>query len=135
MQLIVVLMALRILSRKKHRQIVLQCFWKVWKWPLGWFVHHINSFYEVLKLKQNFQKNKVVAKIPSFWCVHFVLTVLFVITLASDISALYGNEFFGKGFLFPENLFQNEGIGNVEKFHWSSHKNMSSQTEGYFENP
>ena len=88
-----------------------------------------------LVLKQNFQKNKVVAKIRSFWCVHFVLIILFVIILASDISALYGNVFFGKGFLFPENLFQNEGIGNVGKFHWSSHKNMSSQTEGYFENP
>ena len=53
--------------------------------------------------------------------IHFVLTILFVITLASDMFVLYGNDalsilvlstkkavllFFEKGFRFPKNLFQ-----------------------------
>ena len=55
-----------------------------------------------IKLKQNFQKNEVViCKTPLFVIGPFVLTILFVLTLASDMAVLYGNDF-----RFPENLFQ-----------------------------
>ena len=45
-----------------------------------------------LKLKQNFPKNKEVTN--SVLCdeVHFVLTILFVLTLASGMAVLYGND-------------------------------------------
>ena len=48
---------------------------KVQVWALGSLVHQINSIQETLKLKQNFQKNKVVAgKTPFFmmgpFCTH-----------------------------------------------------------------
>ena len=45
-------------------------------WTFGWSVHQINSLYEVLKLKQNFWKNKVVTDktpffvIGLFWTFH-----------------------------------------------------------------
>ena len=52
--------SLRILTEKKHRQMELQCLQKVQIWAFGLLVQQINSLYEVLKLKQNFQKNKVV---------------------------------------------------------------------------
>ena len=42
---------------------------------------------------------------------------------------------FGKGFRFPENLFQSSSNENVQNFYWLSQKNMPiSQTEGYFKN-
>ena len=85
-------------------------------WTLGSLVHQINSFSEVLKLKQVFQKNKVVpGKTPLFVIGPFVLT------LASDRAVLNGNDVFSnlvvsskkryssflkKSFRFPENLFQ-----------------------------
>ena len=67
--------ALRILTGKKHRQIKLQRLQKVRIWTFGWLVHQINSLQEVLKLKQNFQKNKpVTGKTPFFligpFCTH-----------------------------------------------------------------
>ena len=47
------------------------------------------------KLKQNFKKNKVVTgKTPFFLIVHFVLIILFVLTLASDMAVLYENDAF-----------------------------------------
>ena len=46
-----------ILTRKKHRQIKLQHFQKVHIWVLALLVHQIKPLQEVLKLKQNFQKN------------------------------------------------------------------------------
>ena len=50
-----------------HPQIKLQRFRKLWIWTFGWLVYRINSLYEVLRLKQNFRKNKVVAaKTPFF---------------------------------------------------------------------
>ena len=51
---------LRILIRKKHRQRRLQRLQKVRIWAFGSLVHQINSLEEVIKLKQNLQKNKVV---------------------------------------------------------------------------
>ena len=39
----------------------------MWLWTCRWLVHQINSLYEVLKLEQNFRKNKVVTgKTPFF---------------------------------------------------------------------
>ena len=62
---------------------------------------------------------------------HFVLTILFVLTLASDMALLYENDalsvllfsakkhysttpVFEKGFRFPENLFQSQSIEIVK---------------------
>ena len=71
-------------------------------------------------MKQNIQKNIVVTgKTPFFMIGPFVLTFLFVLTLASDMAVLYESDafsilvlstekwycsFFKK--IFPENLFQ-----------------------------
>ena len=58
---------LRILTGKKHPQIKPQRFRKVCIWTFRWLVNQINTLYEVLKLKQNFRKNKVVIdKSPFF---------------------------------------------------------------------
>ena len=58
---------LRILTGKKHCQIKLQLLQKVQIWAFGFLVQQINSLWEVLKLKQNFRKNKVVTgKTPLF---------------------------------------------------------------------
>ena len=69
---------LRILTEKKHCQIKLQRLQKVRMWAFGSLVHQISSLKEVLKLKQNFQKNKVVTnktlflKIDSFFTHHSI---------------------------------------------------------------
>ena len=81
---------LRILTGKKHPQIKLQHFRKVWIWTFGWLVHQINPLYEILELKQNFWKNKVIfGKTPLFLvdpfctshsiCLHWLLTEQFCI--------------------------------------------------------
>ena len=58
---------LRILTEKKHRQIKLQRLQKVRIWTFGQLVHQIKSLKEVLKLKQNLHKNKVITgKTPFF---------------------------------------------------------------------
>ena len=114
---------LRILTGKKQRQIKLQHLQKVGIWISGSLVHQINSLKEVFKLKQNFQKNKVVTVKTPFYHDRpiFVLTILFNLSLASDMAVLYENDafsilvlstkkqcssFFEKGSRFPENLFQ-----------------------------
>ena len=75
---------LRILTGKKHPQIKLQRFRKLWISTLRWLVHQINCLYEVLKLKQNFRKNKgVTGKTPLFVIGSFILFILFVLILAS----------------------------------------------------
>ena len=52
---------------KKHPKIKLQRLQKIRIWTLGSLVHQINSFLKVLKLKQIFQKNKVVtSRTPLF---------------------------------------------------------------------
>ena len=57
---------LRILTGKKHGQIKLQRLLKVRIWAFG-LSHQIKSLLEVLKLKQNFQKNKLgTGKTPFF---------------------------------------------------------------------
>ena len=66
---------LRILTGKKKRQIKLKRLQKVRMWAFGSLVHQISSLKEVLNLKQNFQKNKVVTvKTPFFviglFCTH-----------------------------------------------------------------
>ena len=58
---------LRILTGKKHPKIKLQRLRKTRILTFGSLVHQINSFQEVLKLEQIFQKNKVVTgKTPLF---------------------------------------------------------------------
>ena len=58
---------LRILTGKKHPKIKLQRLRKMRIWRFGLLAHQISSIQEVLKLKQIFQKNKVVtAKTPLF---------------------------------------------------------------------
>ena len=58
---------LRILTGKKHPKIKLQRLQKIRIWTFGSLVHQINSIKEVLKLKQIFQKNKLVTgKTPLF---------------------------------------------------------------------
>ena len=81
--------SLRILTEKNYCQIKLQRLQKVRIWTFGELVHEINSMEEVLKLKQNFQKNKVVTeKTPLFVIGPFALIILFVLTLASDMEVL-----------------------------------------------
>ena len=46
--------------REKAPSNETQHFQKIRIWTFAWLVYQINSLYEVLKLKQNFQKNKVV---------------------------------------------------------------------------
>ena len=58
---------MRILTGKKHLEIKVQRLQKVRIWAFGSLVHQINSSQEVLKLKQNVQKYKVVnGKTPFF---------------------------------------------------------------------
>ena len=58
---------LRIFAGKKHSQIKFQLFSKLWVWSFGSLVYQIKSLYQVLQLKQNFRKYKVVAgKTPFF---------------------------------------------------------------------
>ena len=86
---------LRILTGKKYRQIKFQRLQNVRIWAFGLLVHQIISLYEILKLKQNFQKYKAVTgQIRSLRWVHFVLTILFVLTWASDMLVFYGNDAF-----------------------------------------
>ena len=60
-------MVLKKLTGKKHPKIKLQRLLKIRIWTFGSLVHQINSFQEVLKLKQIFKKNKVVTgKTPLF---------------------------------------------------------------------
>ena len=55
-------------------------------------------FRSSFKVKQNFQKNKVVTGKTPFSVIlcesHFVVIVLFVVTLASDMAVLYENDAF-----------------------------------------
>ena len=72
---------LTILTGKKHRQIKLQRLQKVQIWAFGLPVHQISSLYEVLKLKNFFQKTKVVTGKPPFFvigpfCTHHSIWLL-----------------------------------------------------------
>ena len=51
---------LRIFAGKKHPPIKLQRLQRAQIWTFGSLVHQINSLQDVLELKQNFQKCKVV---------------------------------------------------------------------------
>ena len=80
----------RILTGKK-----LQRLQKVRIWAFGSLLHQIRSLQEVLELKQNFQKKKVITgKTPFFAKDPFLLTILIILTLASDMAVLYGNHTF-----------------------------------------
>ena len=58
-------------------------------------VHQINFLLEVLNLKKNLQKNKVVTgKTPFLVIGPFVLTTLFILALTSDMTVFYGNDAF-----------------------------------------
>ena len=86
--------ALRILAGKYHPKIKLQRLRKMRIWTFGSLVHQVNSFQEVLKLKQIFQKNKAVTHKTPLFVVNFVVTILFVLTLASGRTVLNGNDMF-----------------------------------------
>ena len=60
---------LRMLTGKKHHQIKLWCLHKVQIWAFGSLVHQTNLSLEVLKLKQNFQWNKVVTGKTAFFLI------------------------------------------------------------------
>ena len=53
--------------------------------------HQNNSLYEILKLKENFQTNKVITGKNPFFVIGLFCTILFVLALASDMTVLYGN--------------------------------------------
>ena len=55
------------MTEKKYLQIKLQCLQEVRLWAFGLLIHQVNSSKEVLKLKQNFQKNKVVTGQTAFF--------------------------------------------------------------------
>ena len=131
---------LRLLTGKKYSQIKPQRLQKVAIWAFGSFVHQINSLKEVLKLKQNFQKNKLVTGKTPFFAIGPFFTH-HSICLNTDFwyCILYGNNAFSifmlstkkhyssflkKKICFPENLFQSWSIENVQNVHWLSHKNM-----------
>ena len=78
----------RILTGKNHRQVKLQRLQKVQIWAFELLIKQINSFLEVLKLKQNFQKNKLLTgKTPFFviepFCSHHFICL--------NIGFRYGN--------------------------------------------
>ena len=110
----------------------------------------MNSLWEVLILKQSFQKNKVVTVktlffviglfgTPNsiclnigFWQGSLVWNVFSTLVLSTKKTVLL---FSKKGFCFPENLFQSYSIKNVQNFQWLSHKNMSLLNGGLFWKP
>ena len=64
-------------------------------WTFWWLVHQIISLYEVLKLKQDFRKNKAVAgKTPFYVIGPFCTPHSILLTLASDRTVLYGIDAF-----------------------------------------
>ena len=77
---------LRIPIGKKHHQI--KHLQKVWVWTFGSLVHQINSLKEVLKLKQNFHKNKVVTGRTSFFVIGLFCTHHF---FCLNIGVWYGS--------------------------------------------
>ena len=69
---------LRELTGEKHPQIKLQRFRKVCIWTFWWLAHQIKPLYEVLKLKGNLRKNKVVTGKTPFlvigpFCIPFLV--------------------------------------------------------------
>ena len=61
-----------------------------------WVVGTANVLYKRFLTETKFSKKmkQLLAKLRSLWYVHFVITILFVLTLASDMAALYGNDAF-----------------------------------------
>ena len=58
-----------------------------------WVVGTSNQLFSFL-LKQNLKKKKVITGKTPFSVVHFVLIILLVLTLASDMAVLHGNDAF-----------------------------------------
>ena len=59
----------------------------------------------------------MLAKLRSLWWVHFVLTMLFVLTLAPDMTVLYGNYvFFWERFSFFRKSVSKLKYWNLSKF-------------------
>ena len=56
------------LTGKKHRQRKIQRLQKLRIWAFGSLIHQINSLEEILELKQNLQKHKVVTGKNSVLC-------------------------------------------------------------------
>ena len=70
---------------------------KIVIWTIRSLVHQINCLLEVLKLKLNFPKNKVVTGKILFFVIGPISThqsICFNIALASYIAVLYGNDAF-----------------------------------------
>ena len=64
--------------RKEYPQIKHQLLRKTWIWIFGFLVQQINSFWKVLKLKQNFQRNKAATDGTPFFdpcCTHHSICV------------------------------------------------------------
>ena len=97
---------------------------KVWIWTFGWLGHQINSLYEILKLKQNVRKNKVVTGETSFFVIglfctshsiylkHCLLTEQFCLEMMRFQSSYFQLKngctiFFETGLNFSGKLFQN----------------------------
>ena len=112
----------RILTGKKHPKIKLQRLQKIRIWTFGSLAQQINSLYEVLKLEQIFEKNKVVTgKTLLFLIGPFCSRHSVVLTLAYDRAVFNGNgvfsilvvstkktvlQFFEKDFRLPEIFFE-----------------------------
>ena len=61
----------------------------------GVVVQQISSFKKFLNWSKIFKKiKKLLAKLSSLWWVHFEVTILFLLTLSSDMKVLYGNDAF-----------------------------------------
>ena len=58
-----------------------------------WVIGTSNQLFSFL-LKQNLKKNKVITGKTPFSVVHFVLIIPLVLTLASDMAVLHGNDEF-----------------------------------------
>ena len=120
---------------------------KIRIWTFGLLVHQINSIKELLKLKKNSKKIKyLLAKLHSLWRVHFVVVILFVLTLTSDRAVFNGHDVFSILLVSTKLWFLRKSLSFSRKFvsnlkYWKRLKlpltvtwNMPiSQTESYFE--
>ena len=129
------------IHRDNHREIALsnkhQCIQKYEHGDFcSWYIKSTLYKTEGLKLKQNFQKTKLLTAKNLFFMIDPFCTSHFICLNIGFWHASFVREwcvfnlsafnqetilqFFGKGFRFPENLFQSYSIENVQNFHWLS---------------
>ena len=97
---------LRILTGKKHREMKLQRLQKVQIWAFGLLVQKSTLYKRFLNWNKIFKKIKqLLAKIRFLRQVHFVVTILFVLTFASDMTIFYGNDAFSILVLSTKKLY------------------------------